>query len=85
MDPSTIRTREDAMNVLQSLRQSGLPDSVLNKVNNYLNNPLAKPILGSLGFSQQDFRNGLQSITRLDQPSALNKNSLLNGIDQLQS
>ncbi|MGN1125556.1 MAG: hypothetical protein ACI4SM_05155 [Candidatus Gastranaerophilaceae bacterium] len=57
----------------------------MSRVNNYLNNPLATPIMGALGINKQEFQNGLQSIFQPDTTSALTKNnsSLLQGIDQL--
>ena len=56
----------------------------MNKVNNYLNNPLAGPIMGTLGLNKQDVQQGLQSLFQPDNSSASIKNSsLLNGIDQL--
>lgn len=72
------------MQVLQSLKNNGLPPEVFNRVNLYLNNPLATPILSALGVNKQDFKNGLQAIIQPDRPSALtNSSSLLSGIDQL--
>ena len=84
VDPTTIKTRDDAIRVLQGLKQNGLPSSVIDKVDNYLNNPLANPILGALGVNKQDFKNGLQSICQPDNPSVMaNTFPLLQGIDQL--
>ena len=84
LDPSQIKTQADAQRAIQSLKSQGLPPDILNSINNYLNNPLAVPIMGALGINKKDFQNGLQSLFQLDTPSALTSNSsLLNGIDQL--
>lgn len=83
IDPSTIKTRNDAARVLQNLKQSGLPPTVLSKVNDYINSPIAGPIFKAIGVEKQDFQKGLQSINQPDQTSALTTSSLLNGIDQL--
>lgn len=83
IDPTSIKTRDDAIKVLNNLMSNGLPPAVLSKVNSYINNPIATPILGALGVNKQDFKNGLQSITQPDIPSAQQNSSLLSGIDQL--
>lgn len=83
VDPTAIKTREDAQRVLQNLQSNGLNPNVLNKLNGYLNTPFAGPILGALGMNKQDFQKGLQSIFQPDNTSALTDRSLLQGIDQL--
>lgn len=86
VDPTQIRTKEDAVRAFQQIKNNvGLPDDLMTKVNTYLNNPIATPIMGALGINKQDFKNGLQSIIQPDTNSALTKNnsSLLQGIDQL--
>lgn len=83
IDPSQIKTREDALNVVNQLKMQGLPNSVFDKVSQYLNSPIATPILGALGVSKQEIKDGLQSIAQLDVPSASTTSSLLSGIDQL--
>lgn len=72
------------MQVLESLKNNGLPSDIINKVNSYLNSPIATPIMGALGINKTDFKNGLQSLFQPDNTSALTKtSSLLQGIDQL--
>lgn len=84
IDPTQIKTQQDAINVLQKLKTNGLPPDIINRANAYLNMPMANTILGVLGVNKQDFQNGLQSLNQLDNTSALtNTNSLLSGIDQL--
>lgn len=85
IDPSTIRTKNDAIQALQKLKNNGLPASVINKVYEHLNNPLAAPMLSMLGVSKQDFQNGLQAIsqTQPDNSSVITSSSLLQGVDQL--
>ena len=86
IDPTQIKTKEDAVKAFQQINNTlGFPPDLMTKVNNYLNNPLATPIMGALGINKQDFKNGLQSIIQPDNTSALTKNnsSLLQGIDQL--
>lgn len=83
VDPSAIKTKEDAIQVFQNLRSRGLPPEIINKVNSYLNNPIATPVLASLGFCKQDFKDGLQSIVQPDLPSAGSTSPILQGIDQL--
>ena len=84
VDPTTIKTRDDALRVLQSLQSNGLPPEILRRVDGYLNNPLATPIMGALGINKQEFKNGLQSLSQPDYSSAsTNTSSLLRGIDQL--
>lgn len=90
IDPSQIKTKQDAIKAMQNLKSSGLPDSIINKVNLYLNNPIATPIMAGLGINKEEFKNGLQSIIQPDNSSAstggynpANYSSLLQGIDQL--
>lgn len=85
VDPSTIRTKEDAIRAFQSLKNSGLPAPVIDKANAYLNNPLAGAITSFTGFSPQEFKNGLQAIsqTQPDNSSVITSSSLLQGVDQL--
>ena len=83
VDPTAIKTKADAQKVLQNLQSNGLNTDVLTRLNKYLDTPFAAPILGALGIQKQDFRNGLQSLTQPDAPSALTNSSLLQGIDQL--
>ena len=86
IDPTRIKTKEDAIRVFQQIKGDvGLPPDLMTRVNNYLNNPLATPIMGALGINKQEFKNGLQSIIQPDTNSALtnNNSSLLQGIDQL--
>jgi hypothetical protein len=84
LDPSKIKTQADATKAIQSLKSQGLPPDIFNAVNNYLNNPLATPIMSALGINKEEFKNGLQSVFQPDTPSALtSKSSLLSGIDQL--
>jgi hypothetical protein len=80
VNPSTIKTREDALAVL---RNNGIPPQVFEQVHAYLDSPIATPILGALGLSKQEFRNGLQSLIQPDTSSASTNSSLLQGIDQL--
>ena len=84
IDPTEIQTKDQAIQALQKLRSSGLPPIDLGRMNNILNNPLANMGLNFLGINKQDFKNGLQSISQLDNSSATAKTlPLLQGIDQL--
>ena len=83
IDPSKIKTRNDALNVLNNLRQNGLPADILSRVNGFLNNPLATPIIGALGYDKKDFSNGLQSLFQPDNSALTSTSSLLSGIDQI--
>ena len=85
IDPSKIRTKSDAIQVLNNLKQNGLPADILNRVNGFLNSPLATPIIGALGYDKKDFSNGLQSIFQPDNSALTNTSSLLLGIDQLKN
>ena len=85
VDPSKIQTKEDAMRELQNLRNNGLPPEVINKVNSYIDSPVANTAMSLLGINKTDFKQGLQAITRSDLPStSTNYSALLQGIDQLQ-
>ena len=85
IDPSKIRTKSDAIQVLNNLKQNGLPADILNRVNGFLNNPLATPSIGALGYDKKDFSNGLQSLFQPDNSALTNTSSLLLGIDQLKN
>lgn len=85
IDPSKIKTKNDAINALNNLRQNGLPADILNRANSFLNNPLATPIIGALGYDKKDFRNGLQSLFQPDNSALTNTSSLLSGIDQIKN
>jgi hypothetical protein len=58
---------------------------VAPRLNAYLDNPLAAPMLGFLGIDKQEFKSGLQSLCQPDNSSALTTthSPLLQGIDQL--
>lgn len=83
VDPSSIKTRDDALRVINQLKTQGLPSGIFDRVTQCISSPLATPILGALGLDKQEFKNGLQSLNQLDTPSALTNRSLLQGIDQL--
>lgn len=84
IDPTEIQTKEQAIQALQKLRSSGLPPIDLSRMNNILNNPMTNMGLNFLGINKQEFKNGLQSISQLDNSSAMaNTLPLLQGIDQL--
>lgn len=84
VDPSKIQTKEDAIRELQKLRNNGLPPDIINKVNSYIDSPVANTAMNLLGINKSDFKNGLQAITRSDLPStSTSYSALLQGIDQL--
>lgn len=84
VDPSKIQTKEDAIRELQNLRSNGLPPDIINKVNSYLDSPVANTAMNLLGINKTDFKQGLQAISQSDLSSASTKHStLLQGIDQL--
>lgn len=84
IDPSQIRTMEDARRAINALKSKGLNNEVIAKANSYLESPVANMICSMLGVNKKDLKNGLQTLSQLDTPSASTNNfPLLEGIDQL--
>lgn len=84
INPSQINSQQGAIQAIQELKSMGLPSDIINKVNQYINSPIANMALNGLGINKQEFQNGLQSVLG-QQPdfSAANTSHLLDGIDQL--
>lgn len=75
---------EDAKRAFNALRSQGMNNEVIAKANSYLESPVANVICSVLGVNKKDLKNGLQTLSQLDSPSASTNNfPLLEGIDQL--
>lgn len=84
INPAQINSHQGAMQAIQELKSMGLPPDIINKVNQYINLPIANIALNGLGINKQEFQNGLQSVLGQQSDfSAGNTSHLIDGIDQL--
>lgn len=77
-----INSQQGAIQAIQQLKSFGLPPDIVNKVNQYINSPVANVAFSTFGIDKQQFKNGLQSVLEPD-TSACSTSPLLSGIDQL--
>ena len=84
INPQNISDEQGAINALGELQSMGLPPSIVNQVNRYINSPVANMAFKGLGINKKEFTNQLQSVLgKRMTPLTSNSSPLLQGIDQL--
>lgn len=84
INPQSINDEQGAINALGELQSMGLPDSIVNQVNRYINSPITNMAFNGLGINKKEFTNQLHAVLGKRMTPLTSKSSpLLQGIDQL--
>lgn len=84
INPQGINDQQGAINAIGQLQSIGMPDSIFNQVNRYINSPITKKALDWAGINQNEFTNQLHAVLgKRITPLTSKSSPLLQGIDQL--